>query len=59
MSHLNKVMLIGKLGNDPEKRIPSPDLVVTNFSIATSEQWTDKRTGKKQESTEWHRIVAA
>ena len=55
---LNKVMLIGRLGADPEKRIPTPDFIVTNFFIATSEKWTDKETGEKQEKTEWHRIVA-
>lgn len=58
MSSLNKVMLIGRLGKDPETRyMPSGD-AVCNFSIATSESWKDKNTGEKKESTEWHNIVA-
>lgn len=56
MSSLNKAMLIGNLGRDPElKYTPSGD-AVCNFSIATSESWTDK-SGTKQERTEWHNIV--
>ncbi len=50
-------MLIGRLGRDPEIRYTQQGLAVVNFSIATSEQWTDKNTGQKQEKTEWHRIV--
>ncbi len=57
MSHLNKVMLIGRLGADPEKRVSKTDVIVTNFSIATSEQWTDKNTSEKLEKTEWHKII--
>ena len=57
MAGLNKVMLIGKLGRDPEIRYSQQGLAVVNFSIATSEQWTDKNTGERQEKTEWHRIV--
>lgn len=57
MQDLNKVMLIGRLGGEPKKRIPTPDFSVTNFSIATSESWIDKNTGERQEKTEWHRIV--
>lgn len=57
MSSVNKVILIGHLGRDPEARyLPSGDAVV-NFSIATSERFTDK-AGEKQEKTEWHRCVA-
>lgn len=57
MSSLNKAMLIGNLGRDPElKHTPSGD-PVCNFSIATSESWTDKG-GTRQERTEWHNIVA-
>ncbi len=54
---LNKVMLIGNLGKDPEVRsLPNGGKVV-NFSIATSESWKDKNTGEKREKTEWHNIV--
>lgn len=54
---VNKVILIGNLGVDPEIRyMPSGD-AVTNISIATSEQWKDKETGAQQERTEWHRVV--
>jgi len=57
MSSLNKVMLIGNVGNDPDiKSMPSGDKVA-NFSVATSESWKDKATGEKKEKTEWHRIV--
>ena len=55
---INKVILVGTLGNDPEtKYMPSGGAVV-KISIATNETWTDKNTGQKQERTEWHRIVA-
>ena len=58
MAGLNKVMLIGNLGRDPEtKQMPNGDLVA-NFTIATSETWKDRATGEKREATEWHRIVA-
>lgn len=57
MSGLNKVMLIGRLGRDPEIRYTQQGLAVVNLSIATSEQWTDKNTGDRQERTEWHRVV--
>jgi single-strand DNA-binding protein len=53
---LNKVMLIGNLGGDPEVRFTEGGQAVGNFSIATNEKWTDK-AGAKQERTEWHRIV--
>ena len=53
---INKVILIGNLGHDPEVRFTPGGQAVANFSIATSETWTDKE-GKKQERTEWHRIV--
>ncbi|MCF6249487.1 MAG: single-stranded DNA-binding protein [Desulfobacula sp.] len=58
MAGLNKVMLIGRLGRDPEIRYSQQGVAVVNFSIATSEQWTDKNTGQKQERTEWHNIVS-
>jgi single-strand DNA-binding protein len=57
MSSLNKVMLIGHLGKDPEIRYTSEGSPVANFSLATSENWTDKN-GSRQERTEWHTIVA-
>lgn len=57
MPYLNKVIIIGHLGRDPETRyMPNGD-AVTNFSVATSESWKDKNTGEKKEQTEWHRIT--
>ncbi len=56
MASVNKVILIGNLGADPEKRVTGSGQVVTNFNIATTERWNDK-SGQKQERTEWHRIV--
>ena len=54
---VNKVILVGNLGQDPEvKRLNSGDMVV-NFSIATSESWRDKQSGERKEKTEWHRVV--
>ncbi|HLL01923.1 MAG TPA: single-stranded DNA-binding protein [Myxococcaceae bacterium] len=53
---VNKVILIGNLGKDPEVRFTPGGQAVANFSIATSDSWTDKN-GQKQERTEWHRIV--
>ncbi len=57
MGSLNKVILIGNLGRDPEIRYTPDGTPVANFSIATSESWTDK-SGTKQDRTEWHNIVA-
>jgi len=57
MAGLNKVMIIGNLGRDPEIRYSQQGTAVVNFSIATSDTWLDKNTGQKQEKTEWHRIV--
>ncbi len=57
MAGLNKVMLIGNLGRDPEIRYSQQGLAIVNFSLATSEQWTDKTSGDRQEKTEWHNIV--
>lgn len=54
---VNTVILIGNLGADPDIRFTSTQKQVANLSIATSEQWTDKNTGQKQERTEWHRVV--
>lgn len=53
---LNKVMLIGNLGNDPDVKYTQSDTCITTISIATSEQWKDKQTGQAQERTEWHRV---
>jgi single-strand DNA-binding protein len=57
MSSLNKVMLIGRLGKDPEMRATADGTSVANFSLATSEVYNDK-SGTRQEKTEWHNIVA-
>ena len=58
MAVVNKVILVGRLGKDPDtKYMPSGD-AVTNFSIATSENWKDKQSGEKKEKTEWHNIDA-
>lgn len=54
---INKVILVGNLGNDPEVRYMPSGGAVTNISIATSESWKDKQTGQMQERTEWHRVV--
>ena len=57
MSGVNKVILIGRLGKDPEVRNLDNGTVVANFSIATSESYKDRTTGEKKEITEWHNIV--
>ena len=54
---VNKVILIGNLGSDPEVKTTPGGALVANFSLATSESWTDKNTGEKQEKAEWHRLV--
>ena len=54
---INKVILIGNLGTDPELRYTPSGSAVANFSVATSDRWRDKTTGEQQERTEWHRIV--
>ncbi|MBN1881040.1 MAG: single-stranded DNA-binding protein [Deltaproteobacteria bacterium] len=58
MSGVNKAILVGNLGADPEVRYTAQGTAVTTFNIATNEKWTDRNTGEKQERTEWHRIVA-
>ena len=58
MAGINKVILVGRLGRDPEVRYTPNGVPVANFSIATSEEWKDKETGEKRERTEWHRIEA-
>ena len=54
---VNKVILVGNLGKDPETRFMPSGGAVTNVTIATSESWKDKQTGQQQERTEWHRVV--
>ncbi|MCP1200077.1 single-stranded DNA-binding protein [Notoacmeibacter sp. MSK16QG-6] len=54
---VNKVILVGHLGQDPEVRQMNNGAPVVNLSVATSERWTDKRSGERREKTEWHRIV--
>jgi single-strand DNA-binding protein len=58
MPGINKAILVGNLGKDPEMRYTAEGLAVANFNIATSDAWKDKNTGEKKERTEWHRIVA-
>ena len=57
MASVNKVILIGNLGQDPEVKYMPSGGAVTNVSIATTDSWTDKSSGQKQERTEWHRVV--
>ncbi|MDU8924081.1 single-stranded DNA-binding protein [Pasteurellaceae bacterium LIM206] len=57
MAGVNKVIVVGHLGNDPEIRTMPNGEAVANISVATSESWTDKNTGERREITEWHRIV--
>ena len=54
---VNKVILVGNLGKDPETRYMPNGKAVTNFTIATSESWKDKQTGEQREQTEWHRVA--
>ena len=54
---INKVILVGNLGNDPETRYLPDGNAVTNISVATSESWKDKNTGQQNDRTEWHRVV--
>lgn len=57
MSGINKVIIVGNLGKDPEVRTFNNGGKVCNFSVATSESWSDKQTGEKKEKTEWHNIA--
>lgn len=57
MASVNKVILVGNLGRDPETRYMPDGGAVTNVSIATTESWKDKSSGEKQEKTEWHRVA--
>lgn len=54
---VNKVIIIGNLGNDPEVRYMPTGNAVANITVATSESWTDKNTNEKKEETEWHKVV--
>jgi single-strand DNA-binding protein len=53
---INKVILVGNLGNDPEVKSTQGGTTITTISVATSESWKDKATGQQQERTEWHRV---
>ena len=57
MAGINRVIIIGSLGKDPEVRKTPDGKTISNISVATSETWKDKQTGEQQEKTEWHRIV--
>jgi single-strand DNA-binding protein len=57
MASVNKVILIGNLGRDPETRYSPEGAAITNVSVATTSQWKDKTTGEKREETEWHRVA--
>jgi single-strand DNA-binding protein len=57
MASVNKVILVGNLGRDPETRYATSGAAICNVTIATSRQWKDKASGEKREETEWHRVV--
>ena len=57
MASVNKVIIVGNLGKDPETRFMPNGEAVTNITVATSESWKDKTSGEKQEKTEWHRVT--
>jgi single-strand DNA-binding protein len=57
MASVNKVILIGNLGRDPETRYSPDGAAITNVTIATSDRWKDKASGEMREATEWHRVV--
>ena len=57
MAGINKVIIVGNLGNDPEIRTMPNGEQIANISVATSESWKDKNTGERKEAVEWHRIV--
>ncbi|EPH3168727.1 single-stranded DNA-binding protein [Escherichia coli] len=54
---INKCIILGRVGNDPEVKYSASGSSIANLSVATSEQWKDKQTGEKKEQTEWHRVV--
>ncbi|MES2769742.1 MAG: single-stranded DNA-binding protein [Bdellovibrionota bacterium] len=57
MAGVNKVIIVGRLGSDPELKYTATSQAIARFSVATSESWKNKQTGDMQEKTEWHRIV--
>lgn len=57
MASVNKVILVGNLGKDPETRYATSGAAICNITVATSRQWKDKASGEKREETEWHRVV--
>jgi single-strand DNA-binding protein len=57
MASVNKVILVGNLGRDPETRYSTSGAAICNITVATSRQWKDKASGEKREETEWHRVV--
>jgi len=57
MAGINKAIIVGNLGRDPELKYLPDGAAVANFSVATSETWNDKQSGEKKERTEWHRVV--
>ena len=58
MKGINKVIIVGNLGKDPEMKFTASGAAIANITVATSESWNDKQTGEKVEKTEWHRVVA-
>jgi single-strand DNA-binding protein len=54
---VNKVILVGNLGRDPEMKYTASGAAIANVTVATTDSWNDKQTGEKQEKTEWHRVV--
>ena len=58
MAGVNKAIVLGRLGRDPETRYTQDGKAICSFSVATSEEWKDKQTGEKRERTEWHNITA-
>lgn len=57
MASVNKVILVGNLGKDPETRYTPDGAAITNITLATTDTWKDKATGEKKEATEWHRVA--
>ncbi len=58
MASVNKVIIVGNLGKDPEVRYAPSGAAICNITVATSRQWKDKTSGERQEETEWHRVVS-
>ena len=58
MASINKVIIVGNLGRDPETRYTTNNEAICNIAVATSDRWKDKATGEQKENTEWHRISA-